>query len=235
MSERSFVSAETRNRIRGAIAPIGVALGRAGISPNALTVAGFAGVCVAALTAAFQWWLAAGVLLLAFGIFDLFDGAVARATGRVSAFGAFLDSTLDRTGENLVLAGIAVGCATAGFPVGVALAALAMAFASVVTYARARAEAVGLKGEVGIAPRPERLVLESAGLILTGVSGGIALVPRHCAGAAPELCTAIVHQPTDIAAPWLALALGIVALTSAITVVQRILYVRKQSLEQKEP
>jgi CDP-diacylglycerol--glycerol-3-phosphate 3-phosphatidyltransferase len=218
VSERSFVSRETRDRIRAALAPLGAALGRAGISPNALTVAGFVGVCLAALAAAVQAWLLAGVLLLAFGIFDLFDGAVARATGRVSRFGAFLDSTLDRTGENLVLAGTAVGCATAGFPVGVALAALAMAFASVVTYARARAEAVGLKGEVGIAPRPERLVVLSAGLILTGLSGGVALV----------------HQPSDIAAPWLALALAIVALTSAITVVQRILYVRRQALEQKE-
>ncbi|HEY3522155.1 MAG TPA: CDP-alcohol phosphatidyltransferase family protein [Candidatus Limnocylindrales bacterium] len=208
MSERSFVSPEMRNRIRGAIAPIGAAMGRAGVTPNAVTVAGFIGVCVAALAAAAQWWLASGVLLLAFGIFDLFDGAVARATGRVSAFGAFLDSTLDRTGENLLLAGIAVGCAAAAFDLGVALAVLAMAFSSVVTYARARAEAVGLKGEAGIAPRPERLVLESAGLILAGLLG----------------------PP-----PWLALALGIVALTSAITVVQRILYVRQQSLEQKEP
>jgi len=118
MSERSFVSTETRNRIRAAIEPIGAAMGGAGISPNVLTVAGFVGVCVAALAAALQWWLAAGVLLLAFGIFDLFDGAVARATGRTSRFGAFLDSTLDRTGENLVLAGIAIGSASAGYLVG---------------------------------------------------------------------------------------------------------------------
>jgi phosphatidylinositol phosphate synthase len=206
--ERSFVSTEARNRVRRAIEPIGAAMGRAGISPNALTVGGFVGVCVAALAAALQLWLLAGILLLAFGIFDLFDGAVARATGRVSRFGAFLDSTLDRTGENLVLAGIAIGAAAARFDVGVALAALAMAFASMVTYARARAEAVGLKGEVGIAPRPERLVLLSAGLILGGLVG----IER-----------------------WLAGALAIVVVTSAITVVQRILFVRQQSLEQQEP
>ncbi|HEU4572227.1 MAG TPA: CDP-alcohol phosphatidyltransferase family protein [Candidatus Limnocylindrales bacterium] len=231
MSERSFVSNETRNRIRGAIAPIGAAMGRAGISPNAVTVVGFLGTCLAAVAAATQWWLAAGILVLAFGIFDLFDGAVARATGTVSAFGAFLDSTLDRTGENLVLGGIAVGCAAAGFDLGVALAVLAMAFASVVTYTRARAEAVGLRGDVGIAPRPERLVLLTVGLVLTGLLGGL-----------PEsrpFGDAVIGMPwgwlyLDSGEPWLSLALGIITLTSAVTVVQRILFVRRQSLEQKE-
>ncbi len=233
MSERSFVSTETRNRIRAAIAPVGAAMGRAGISPNALTVGGFVGVCAAALAAALQAWLLAGVLLLAFGIFDLFDGAVARATGRVSKFGAFLDSTLDRTGENLVLAGVAVGCAVAGFQLGVVLAALAMAFASVVTYARARAEAVGLKGEVGIAPRPERLVVLSIGLIVAGATDGVRFVTEAVCG---------YSDPCDTdASPWtggtyvLALALGIIVVTSAITVGQRILYVRQQSLADKEP
>jgi CDP-diacylglycerol--glycerol-3-phosphate 3-phosphatidyltransferase len=233
MSERSFVSPEMRNRIRSAIAPIGAAMGRAGITPNAVTVAGFVGVCLAALAAAAQWWLLAGVLLLAFGIFDLFDGAVARATGRVSAFGAFLDSTLDRTGENLVLAGIAVGCTAAAFDHGVALALLGMAFSSVVTYARARAEAVGLKGEVGIAPRPERLVLESAGLILAGLLGQVGPTSIVCPLDSAVSCVNPDHYVASDAV--LALALGIVAVTSAITVVQRILHVRNQSLEQKEP
>jgi CDP-diacylglycerol--glycerol-3-phosphate 3-phosphatidyltransferase len=227
MSERSFVSSETRNRIRRTIEPIGAAMGRAGISPNALTVGGFVGVCVAALAAALQWWLAAGVLLLAFGIFDLFDGAVARATGTASRFGAFLDSTLDRTGENLLLAGVVIGCAGAGYLVGAGVAALALAFASVVTYARARAEAVGLKGEVGISPRPERLVLESAGLILTGLLGGLS---GRDAVAWPEQWMA-----TSDGSWALFVSLAIVAVTSAITVVQRIVYVREQSLEQQEP
>ncbi|HET7028033.1 MAG TPA: CDP-alcohol phosphatidyltransferase family protein [Candidatus Limnocylindrales bacterium] len=227
MSERSFVSTETRNRIRAAIAPIGAAMGRAGISPNALTVGGFVGVCAAALAAALQWWLAAGVLLLAFGIFDLFDGAVARATGRVSRFGAFLDSTLDRTGENLLLAGVAIGCAAAGYVVGAGIATLALAFASVVTYARARAEAVGLKGEVGISPRPERLVLEAAGLILTGLLGGLS-------GAADAVAWPGQWIATSDGSWALFVSLAIVAVTSAITVVQRIVYVREQSLEQQE-
>jgi CDP-diacylglycerol--glycerol-3-phosphate 3-phosphatidyltransferase len=232
MSERSFVSTETRNRIRAAIEPIGAAMGGAGISPNVLTVAGFAGVCVAALAAALQWWLASGVLLLAFGIFDLFDGAVARATGRVSRFGAFLDSTLDRTGENLVLAGIAIGAAAANFQLGVLLAVLALSFASVVTYARARAEAVGLKGEAGIAPRPERLVVISVGLLLTGLFGGL---PGSRPLGDPATAMPWGWFSWNSGEPWLALALAIVGLTSAITVVQRILYVRQQSLQQKEP
>jgi CDP-diacylglycerol--glycerol-3-phosphate 3-phosphatidyltransferase len=215
MSERSFISNETRNRIRGAIAPIGAAMGRAGISPNALTVGGFVGTSAGALAAAGQWWLLAGILVLAFGIFDLFDGAVARATGRVSKFGAFLDSTLDRTGENLALAGVAFGASRAGGPgdLAVPLALLALTFASVVTYTRARAEAVGLKGDIGIAPRPERLVVLSVGLILAGVFG-LGSVAGSVA---------------------LNVALAIIAATSAITVVQRILYVRQQSLDQKEP
>ncbi len=228
MSERSFVSPETRNRIRAAIAPLGAAMGRAGITPNAVTVVGFLGTCVGAAAAAAGWWLLAGVLVLAFGIFDLFDGAVARATGRVSAFGAFLDSTLDRTGENLVLAGIVVGSAASGYLVGAAMAAVAMAFASVVTYTRARAEAVGLRGDVGIAPRPERLVVLSVGLILTGALGGIA-------GAAASVAWP-AQWPSFTDGSWaLFVSLGIVVITSAITVVQRILFVRHQSVEQKEP
>lgn len=224
MSERSLVSTETRNRIRRAIEPVGRALGRAGISPNALTVGGFVGVCLAALAAALQWWLAAGVLLLAFGIFDLFDGAVARATGKVSKFGAFLDSTLDRTGENLVLAGIAFGASRAGqsAEMAVPLALLALAFGSMVTYTRARAEAVGFRGEVGIAPRPERLVVLSVGLILAGWLG-------MCG----QLDCEVVREGNGGTLA-LNVALAIVGLTSAITVVQRILYVRQQSLEQKE-
>jgi CDP-diacylglycerol---glycerol-3-phosphate 3-phosphatidyltransferase len=203
----------SRARVRAAVVPLAVALGRAGLTPNALTLIGFAGTCVAALAAAAQAWAVAGLLVIAFGIFDLFDGALARATGAATRFGAFLDSTLDRTGENLVLAGVAFGCAQAGFGLGVALAVLAMAFASVVTYARARAEAVGLHGEVGIAPRPERLVLLAAGLVAGGLLG---------------IGSPSVYAPGR---SWLGLALGIIALASAVTVVQRIVHVRRQASE----
>ncbi|MBI3750629.1 MAG: CDP-alcohol phosphatidyltransferase family protein, partial [Chloroflexi bacterium] len=95
----SLVSPELRSRVRGLATPIAVGLGRLGLTPNALTVIGFVGTAVAAYAASQQAWLVAGILVLAFGIFDLFDGTLARATGKVTTFGAFLDSTLDRAGE----------------------------------------------------------------------------------------------------------------------------------------
>jgi phosphatidylinositol phosphate synthase len=204
--DQSLVSPETRDRIRGAAVPVAIALGRLGLTPNALTVLGFLGMFAAAGAAALQQWVVAGVLVAAFGAFDMFDGALARATNRATRFGAFLDSTLDRTGENLVLAGVAFGCSQAQFPAGVAAALGAIAFGSIVTYARARAEALGVGGEVGIAPRPERLLLLAVGLILAGWPGGF----------------------LGFGQAWIGLTLSIVAALSALTVLQRILYVRQQ-------
>ena len=80
----SLVSPGTRQRVRDLATPVAKALGRLGLTPNALTLIGFIGTCLAALAAAFQLWLLAGLLVLAFGIFDLFDGALARATGRAT-------------------------------------------------------------------------------------------------------------------------------------------------------
>lgn len=221
MSGRSFVSPEFRSRVRLIAVPVALLLGRLGLTPNAITIVGFLGTCVAAVAAASQAWVLAGALVIAFGIFDLFDGALARATNQTSQFGAFLDSTLDRTGENLVYAGIAFGCAMGGFTFGVGLAALAMATASVVTHTRARAEAVGLHGEVGIAPRPERLVVLAVGLALTGFSGGIGEIERFGMGTPSGL---IIDGRL-----LLAIALGIISVTCAITIVQRIVHVQRQA------
>ncbi len=210
----SFVTPEFRERVRGLATPVATGFGRLGLTPNALTVIGFAGTCLAAGAAAMQSWLAAGILVIAFGIFDMFDGALARATGTASKFGAFLDSTLDRTGESLVLAGVAVGCAAVGFGEGVLLAGLAATFASGVTYTRAKAESLGLTGDVGVAPRPERLLVLAVGLVLTAVLGGIAsdrTVPSASSG--PYV---------------LAIALGLITILSAITVLQRIVHVKHQ-------
>jgi CDP-diacylglycerol--glycerol-3-phosphate 3-phosphatidyltransferase len=202
----SLVSPDARERVRTLAIPIARGLGRLGLTPNALTVIGFLGTCGAAAAAASRQWLLAGLLVIAFGIFDLFDGALARATNRTSRFGAFLDSTLDRTGENLVYGGIAIGAAAAQFTMGVIGAALAFSLASVVTYTRARAESLGVHGEVGVAPRPERLVLLAAGLALAGIPGGV----------------------LGFGQAWLGAALLLIALLSAVTVVQRILHVRAQ-------
>ncbi len=200
----SLVTPEFRSRVRGLAVPVATALGRLGLTPNALTVIGFLGTCAAAAAAATQAWALAGVLVIAFGIFDLFDGALARATGRATRFGAFLDSTLDRTGESLVLAGVAVGCAASGFLEGTLLAGTAATFASGVTYTRAKAESIGLHGEVGVAPRPERLVILAAGLVLAGALAA------------------------DTGATALAIALGLITILSAITVLQRIVHVKHQ-------
>lgn len=219
MGDQSFVPPATRARIRGLAVPVALALGRLGLTPNALTLIGFVGTGFAALAAAQQQWLLAGALVIVFGIFDLFDGALARATGTVSAFGAFLDSTLDRWGENLVYAGIGYGAAAAGFQEGVALAGLALASSSVVTYTRARAEAVGLHGEVGIAPRPERLVVLALGLTIAGLQGGIG---GAVGGGRPGY--GLTGGQT-----WLGLALGVIFVLSTITVIQRIWHVRAQA------
>jgi CDP-diacylglycerol--glycerol-3-phosphate 3-phosphatidyltransferase len=216
----SFVTPEFRDRIRGLATPIATGFGRIGLTPNALTVIGFLGTCVAAWAAATQQWFLAGVLVIVFGIFDLFDGALARATGTTSKFGAFLDSTLDRTGESLVLAGVAVGCFAGGFGLGVLLAGLAATFASGVTYTRAKAESLGLRGDVGVAPRPERLVILALGLVAAEIGGGVTVTDcgnLFCVG--PQAGGGVLP---------LALALGLITILSAITVLQRIVHVKHQ-------
>ena len=225
MSERSFVSPATRARVRSMAVPVALALGRIGLTPNALTIIGFGGMVAAGVAAAYEEWLLAGVLVIVFGIFDLFDGALARATGQASKFGAFLDSTMDRTGESLVLVGVAVGFDHSGFAsYGVLLAGLAATFAAVVTYTRAKAESLGVHGEVGIAPRPERLVILAVGLIVAGLLGpGNSPTCEGCAGGAAYPVGLLVIE----------VALAIIALLSAITVVQRLIHV-KQQLDQQE-
>jgi CDP-diacylglycerol--glycerol-3-phosphate 3-phosphatidyltransferase len=215
----SFVSPGARRRVRELATPIAAALGRIGLTPNSLTILGFLGTCAAAGAAAGAAWLPAGILVLAFGAFDLLDGALARATGRVTPFGAFLDSTLDRTGENLVYGGIAVGAAAAQFQIGVILAVLSLSFASVVTYARARAESLGLHGEVGLAPREIRLVVLAASLILTGLAGGIAM---------DDGGSLVLLDPWGAGRSPLTIGLGFIAILSATTIIQRIVHVRLQ-------
>ena len=220
---QSLVSPALRQRVRGLATPVALAFGRMGLTPDALTVIGFIGTCVAAWVAATGSWTIAGILVIVFGVFDLFDGTLARATGRASKFGAFLDSTLDRTGESLVLAGVAYACAIAYYPLGVGLAVLALALVPIVTYTRAKAEALRLHGEVGFAPRPERLVVLSAGLLIGGLTGGVtgsgllSLPPPESGG--------------NVA---ITVALSILVITSAITIVQRILHVRRQLDSQQQ-
>jgi phosphatidylglycerophosphate synthase len=162
---------DVRQVVRRAAEPIALGLGRLGLTPNALTLIGLALAAVAGLAAALGAFGLAGLLVLVGGTFDLLDGTLARATGRTSRLGAFLDSVLDRAGEALVYVGLVVGGIGADLPWLAGLAAAAMAAAFLVSYTRARAEGLDLVGErglagVGLAPREVRLVLLGGGLLL---------------------------------------------------------------------
>jgi CDP-diacylglycerol--glycerol-3-phosphate 3-phosphatidyltransferase len=196
------------------VTPIAVGAGKLGLTPNALTVIGFLISGVAAGAAATQMWLPAAALVIFGGSFDMLDGGLARAQNRVTRFGAFLDSTLDRWGEGVVYIGIVAGASAAGFVVGAVLAAAAAVSSFQVSYTRAKAESLKLHGEVGIAPRAERLVLLTIGLVLAGLDGGLA------AGARGQL--------------WLAATLGIIFATASITAVQRTWHVRSQLRDEEQ-
>ena len=178
--EWSLVGDGARQRVRESIMPLARAMSAAGVSADALTVAGLLVSLAAALLAASGAWLAAGVVVVAGALFDLFDGAVARVRGSVSPFGGFLDSTFDRLAEAAVYIGLVVGllgpaAGAVSFPTALglgpaemvaALAALALAGSLMVSYTRARAQGIGLEAAVGVAPRPERIAILALGLIL---------------------------------------------------------------------
>ena len=111
------------------------------------------------------YWLAA-VVFVAGSLLDILDGALARAGGKTTPFGAFLDSTTDRVSEGFMLTAIAYVLATQHHPVFVAVAMAAVAGSFLVSYTRAKAEALGLRGDVGIGSRAERVVVITAGLVL---------------------------------------------------------------------
>jgi CDP-diacylglycerol--glycerol-3-phosphate 3-phosphatidyltransferase len=142
-------------------------LGKLGLTPNALTVLGSILTGGVGLLIAQGWFVAAGLCLWLFSATDTLDGALARATDRVSVFGAFLDSVCDRYAEAAVFFGLIWWYQTTGNTAGVALAYLAIIGSLMVSYARARAEGVGLQAaEVGWFQRPERIISLGVGLIV---------------------------------------------------------------------
>jgi CDP-diacylglycerol---glycerol-3-phosphate 3-phosphatidyltransferase len=180
-------------------------LARTRVTPNALTVSGVSLCLAAAVLVPFEnrdkllfYWLGAGIFVLG-SILDILDGALARAGGKSSVFGAFLDSTTDRVGEGAMLAAIALVFARNGNDTAVVFTVVGVAGSFLVPYVRAKAEALGLRGDVGLGSRAERVVVITAGLVL---------------------------------APWglLPWAIYLLAATSWLTVVQRVLHVRKQLL-----
>jgi CDP-diacylglycerol--glycerol-3-phosphate 3-phosphatidyltransferase len=142
-------------------------LARSGLSPNAVTVIGFLITVAAAWITTTGELFIAGLVVLFAGFFDMLDGALARATGRVTRFGAILDATLDRLSEAALFIGIMVYYAPDGNTAAVVLAGATLAGALTVSYLRARAEATGLEGKEGLFTRPERVITLAAGL-LTG-------------------------------------------------------------------
>jgi phosphatidylinositol phosphate synthase len=144
-------------------------LGRTRVTPNMLSGAGLA-LCIAGSVVVYfeyrAWWLfLLGSALFVIGsIVDILDGALARSQGLGTPFGAFLDSTLDRVGEGFMLGAIALVLMRDGNEWGVALAFTAVMGSFLVSYTRARAEALGLRGDVGLSSRAERVVIISVGL-----------------------------------------------------------------------
>jgi CDP-diacylglycerol--glycerol-3-phosphate 3-phosphatidyltransferase len=123
------------------------------------------------------WFAAAGICLWLFSATDTLDGALARATDRVTSFGAFLDSVCDRYAEGCVFFGLLWYYQWSGSPLGVALAYVALVGSLMVSYARARAEGVGVEAaEVGWFQRPERIILLGLGLLLTPVYPPVLLI-----------------------------------------------------------
>jgi CDP-diacylglycerol---glycerol-3-phosphate 3-phosphatidyltransferase len=177
-------------------------LARTRVTPNMLTGAGVTLCAVGAVLVYFEYrhellffWLG-GLAFVVGSVLDILDGALARAGGKQSPFGGFLDSTLDRVGEGLMLGAIALIFMRDGNELALALATAAIGGSFLVPYARAKAEGLGIKGDVGIGSRAERVVVISTGLFL---------------------------------APWgvLPWAIGLLAVVAWVTVVQRILHVRR--------
>lgn len=194
-----------RTVVARVVDPVADALLRAGVSPDAVTVLGTVGVVVAALVLYPLGLLLVGTLVITlFVLSDLLDGTMARRSGRTSSWGAFLDSTLDRFGDAAIFTGLVLYLAGRGEdPVGAVLALACLVLGSIVPYARARAEGLGMRADVGIAERADRLVVVLTTTALVGL------------GLPPAVLTVV---------------LGVLALASLVTVVQRIVFVRQQFL-----
>lgn len=229
------ISNDSRARVKKIFEPIALGLGRLGLTPDALTLIGFGITVVGAVLIALQSWLMGGLVILAGGIFDMFDGTLARATGKVSDLGAFMDSVFDRAGEAIVSIGIVVGglAAIGAGPVAV-LAATSMGSAFMVSYTRAKSEGLGFApgsgmAAVGIMPREVRLVILSLGLILTGAT---AMLDTSFGPADTWFRIFDGAILLDAGYAWLNLALALISIGATITTIQRILHVRNQARTQ---
>jgi CDP-diacylglycerol--glycerol-3-phosphate 3-phosphatidyltransferase len=169
------------------------------LTPNAISLTGF-GLCVVAAVLVYkEWWLIGGIAFIVGSVCDTLDGRYSRMSGKGSPFGAFLDSTLDRIEEGVVLAAVAVSFSRSGDDLAVGAVVVAVLASLMVSYTRARAEALGVECKVGIADRAVRVVILSAGLVFAEFWGD-----------------AIMY------------AVYVLAALTVVTVVQRIVHVRKE-------
>ncbi|MGH3319957.1 MAG: phosphatidylinositol phosphate synthase [Streptosporangiaceae bacterium] len=200
-----MLNLHVRPALARVLTPIGRGLARTGISPDAITLVGTLGVVVGAFIFYPRGQLFVGTLVItAFVFSDMLDGALARARGRSSQWGAFLDSTLDRIADASIFGALVLWFADGGdAPMLAALALFCLIAGVVVSYAKARAEGVGLSCDVGIAERPERLIVVLASTGLGGLGVPYALT----------------------------VGLWVLAVASAVTLAQRVLEVRRQTRE----
>ena len=173
------------------------------LTPNAISMTGLVLNIVAAVLVTQRLFFLAGVAFIVGSVMDMLDGRYSRMSGKGTPFGAFLDSTLDRVEEGVVLAAVAAYFAEQGDELAVTAVVLAVLFSLMVSYTRARAEALGVECKVGIADRPVRVVILSAGLVFAkGASLG----------------------DFELLAP----AVYALAVLTLITMFQRIFHVRRQ-------
>ncbi|NDH28677.1 MAG: CDP-alcohol phosphatidyltransferase family protein [bacterium] len=199
VTQGSLLTTSERTKIKRIGEPIALLLGRIGFSPDALTLVGFGIVLIATAQVALGNWAVAAGILIAGTLFDGLDGTLARATNRVTAFGAFFDSSLDRAAEAAIYSGIVYSAAVIGDVHIVTAATLALGIGSLVSYVRARGEGLGVSAHGGIAQRAERAIVLILGLLAAGISA-----------------------ETN----YLLYALLIIVALSAVTVLQRILFIR---------
>jgi CDP-diacylglycerol--glycerol-3-phosphate 3-phosphatidyltransferase len=173
------------------------------LTPNAISVTGLVGNLIAAVLVLEHHFVLAGVAFILGSVCDMLDGRYSRMSGKGTPFGAFLDSTLDRIEEGVVLAAVAAWFAEESNELAVGATVLAVVGSYMVSYTRARAEALGVECKVGIASRPVRVVILSAGLVF----------------AAGELIPDV-----DLLEP----AIYVMAALTVFTALQRVLHVRRQ-------
>jgi phosphatidylglycerophosphate synthase len=189
------------NFLTGWLIPL---LGKARISPNALTVAGLLIIVAASVFVALNYLLIGGILMLLSGAFDILDGAVARYAGKITKFGGVMDSTFDRFSEGLLFLALLVLYTPRAQVWLTVLIVLSLVFSFLISYIRARAEGAGINCEVGFFTRTERVLIMVVALILA------AFIP---------------DWPIFI-------ALVVLAVFSLVTVIQRLVHVYRQAKNQ---